>query len=400
MRLATTPASGRLPLDDPPTALDPLPVGMPHQPTSYLWPQATYGYEQRSVYPTKRALMLVSKTWAELAVEFMYESLALGPAWFGGRSSKLIARFEYSIGFRVWKKWVKRLDIWYYSTEDRKDARTTFVRIGLPNLRVHYLFDMFGRTVNPSPSGLPRQPLHIVMQNGFPAYARLVSRPEAFRTLRSLTLSLILGPSPTSLRLPPNLRQLTIHAHRTVPAQAFSTAFNSVALPNLTHFTLHHFDFASGQRVSFMGLINRIGPQLCHLTLTNSFGASHWTLADLRTILRVCSQLTELVTTSLIGPLEPDPSEYRHSNLQTLGIPIRWGTSEGDYRSFFEIFSRREAFPRLCTMRIVALDVKLEDMGADQWLESYHTRLKAHGISLEAYLDRDPLPVPNQTQPL
>ena len=399
MRLATTPASGRLPLDDPPTDLDPLPVGMPHQQTSYLWPEATYGYEQRSVYPTKRALMLVSKTWAELAVEFMYESLAMGPPWLGGRSSKLITRFEYSIGFRVWKKWVKRLDIYYGNTEDRKDAHATFGRIGLPNLRVHYLFDVFGRTVNPSPSGVPKQPLHIVMQNGYPAYARLVSRPEAFRTLRSLTLSLILGPSPTSLRLPPNLRRLTIHAHRAISAQAFSTAFDSVVLPNVTHFTLHHFDFKSNQGISFMGLINRIGPQLCHLTLTEPFRALHWTPADLCTILRVCPQLTELVTTSLIGPLELDASEYQHPNLQTLGIPIRRGTGAVDYRSFFEIFSRREAFPSLRTMRVVTLDVKLEDIQADQWLESYRPRLKAHGISLEVPLDRNPLLLPYQNQP-
>ena len=98
MHWATLPPSGRLPLDDSLTMLDPWPVGMPPTYYHYLYPGTAYGFEQSCLYTTKRALMLVSKAWAEIAVEFMYESLVIGH--FGvGRPEQVIAVLEDPASF-------------------------------------------------------------------------------------------------------------------------------------------------------------------------------------------------------------------------------------------------------------------------------------------------------------
>ena len=140
LRWATLPPSGRLPLNDPSTSLDPWPVGIPPIPFPYLQPEAAYGYEQSRLYTTKRTLMLVSKTWAELAVRFMYESLVIEN--FGvGRLDKVITALEGSAGFLLDKwKWVKRIDIWFSDPAARDDICTRLARIGLPNLRVQNMF--------------------------------------------------------------------------------------------------------------------------------------------------------------------------------------------------------------------------------------------------------------------
>lgn len=390
MRWATLPPSGRLPLNDPPTTLDPWPVGIPHIPFPFLKPEAAYGFEQSCVYPTKRALMLVSKAWAELAVEFMYESLVID--YFGvGRLEQALATLEGPTGTLL-KKWVRRVDIWFKNIGARDYACERLARIGLPNLRVQYVFSDHRVMVEPPPILLCEQPLHLVEFNRSPIFARLTSCPEAFASLRCLTLFLT-APSPIPLLLPSNLRRLTILA-LSILVQDFSSTLSSAALPNLTHLTLHYIDILPDRFVPSMGLINRIGPQLRHLTLTTSKKTLAWTEADIRTILRVCTQLTELVTSSFVGLLEADPSGYKHSILQTLGVLVIPSTSESDYQSFFDIFSNREAFPKLSTMRIIVISTKLEVKAASRLIEPYVLRLRGHGIRFEDSSGRDFLRVP------
>ena len=393
MRWATIPPSGRLPLDDSLTMLDPWPVGMTaiFFQCLYLYPETAYGFEQSCIYPTKRALMLVSKAWAELAVEFMYESLVID--YFGvGRREQVIAALEGSAGLLL-KKWVKRVDI-FESPLSRDYAYKKLERIGFPNLRVQHMFYHYHCEIVPFGVLLSEQPLHLAERCGSPIIDRVTSQDEVFGSLRCLTLWMI-EPLPTPFYLPPNLRRLTIILYETAYFQVqnlFSTR-DSVALPTLTHLTLHHrYQFPDRFMLS-MEMINRIGPQLRHLTITAVNSAQDWTEVDLRTILRVCTQLTELVIPYHVKIGEADLGDYKHSSLQTLGIPITRDTTESDFGLSFDIFSRREAFPKLNTIRLVSWQGGKADK---QWLAPHALHLRDHGIGLEDYWGREiPLePVP------
>jgi len=176
MRWATLPPSGRLPLDDPPTALGPYPVGMSYKLNLFLYPETAYGFEQSCLFPTKRALMLVSRAWADLAVEYMYESLVIDG--FGvGRPEQVFATLEGSASF-VLKKWVKRVDILQHrSTSNRVCER--LARIGLPNVRVQNIFYHRHMEMAPFVDLLSEQTLHLVESSGSPILDRLTSRGEA-----------------------------------------------------------------------------------------------------------------------------------------------------------------------------------------------------------------------------
>ena len=372
--------------------LDPCPVGIPHDPFRHLLPEFVYGFEQSCLYPTKRALMLVSRTWAELAVEFMYESLVIERLGVG-RPHQVFATLEGSNG-PVLKKWVKRVDIFGCpSPPERNYVCERLARIGLPDLRVQYMFDH--RRIGTVPVGklLPKQPLHFFQGCGSPILGRLTSRGGVFGSLRCLTLcclqSLMTKPLPPPFHLPSNLRRLTIIGYETdyLRVRSFFSIRDSFALPNLTHLILHHRCQARDRFVWSMEIINHIGPQLRHLTITASNCARDWTGADLCTILFVCTQLTELVIPYPLRAWKSDPGDYGHSILQTLGIPFLSTTSERDFKPYFDIFSRREAFPKLGTIRLV------EDK-APSWLEPYAQHLRGHGIRLEDCWGHPLLPAP------
>ena len=394
MRWATLPPSGRLPLDDPSTTLDLWPVGIPSIPFPYLYPEAAYGFEQSCLYPRKRALMLVSKAWAELAVEFMYESLVIER--FGvGRVGQVIAALEGSTGFLL-KKWVKRIDIWSRNTATGICER--LARIGLPNLRVQYTFPLQYYLMVAPQILLSKQPLQLVEPCGSPFFAHPTSQGEAFGSLRCLTLWIV-KPLPAPFLLPSNLRNLRrltiiVGASAYFLIQNFFSTRDSVALPQLTHLALHLRYNASDWIFRPMQIINRIGPQLRHLTLTAFIIAQGWNEVDLCTILCICTQLTELIIPSHIGIREADRNDYRHSTLQTLGIPIPQRTSEQDYQSFSDTFSRRDAFPKLTTIRLISVWASDGKMEANRWLEPYALRLRGHGIRLEDYSGREVLQVP------
>ena len=376
MRWATLPPSGRLPLDDSLTTLDPCPVGMPHDPFRPLFPEIVYGFEQSRLYPTKRALMLVSRTWAELAVEFMYESLVIERLGVG-RPHQVFATLEGSTG-PVLKKWVKRIDIFRCPPPpERNYVCERLARIGLPDLSVQYMFCHRHMGTVPLGKLLPEQPLHLMEACESPILGRLASRGGAFGNLRCLTLWMTKS-LPSPLHLPSNLRQLAIIVYDPdyLPVQNIFSTRDSFALPNLTHLTLHHRRQARDRFVWSMEIINYIGPQLRHLTITAYNSARDWTGPDLCTILFVCTQLTELVIPSPLGTWKADPGDYGHSILQTLGIPFTSSTSEWDFKPYFGIFSRREAFPKLGTIRLV------ED-GVMSWLEPYAQHLWDQGIRLE-----------------
>ena len=373
--------------------LDPRPVGISHEPSPCLWPEAAYPFEQCGVHPTKRALMLVSKAWADLAVEFMYESLVID--YYGvGRLGRVVVGLEASHD-RLRKSWVKRVDIWFGTWDGMHHKLETLARIGLPNLRVQYVFLRDRWIWRPSPILLPEQPLHLVEPSDSPILARMMSGAEAFGSLRCLTLYLLLVPLPNPVLLPSNLRRLTIISVTAdlLHTQHFFSTCDSLAIPNLTHLILHQFDTAPDRFMPSLTLINHIGPQLRHLTLMAHHNILDWTGVDLRTILGVCTQLIELVTPSLGSIQGADSGGYSHSLLQTLGIPMMLHASEPDYRSLLDVFSRREAFPKLSTIRIIPIDHVPPEMQAYQWLAPYTLRLEGHGIRLEDCSGRHLLPV-------
>jgi len=302
MRWATLPPSGRLPLDDSPTMLDPWPLGIPHEPYPYLRPETAYSFEQSGLYPTKRALMLVSKTWADLAVEFMYESLVIDYFGVGGLEQVVVA-LETSHD-RPLKSWVKCADIWFgnWATVVRKFE--TLARIGLPNLRVQHMFHQpqAGRWGwQTTPILLSEQPLHLVESSGAPIFARMTACSEAFGSLRCLTIVLA-NPLPNPVLLPSNLRRLTIisFAADLLQVQHFFSTRNSLTIPNLTHLVLHQIDAGPDRFMPSLTLINHIGPQLRHRTLLPHDDILDGTGVDLCTILGVCTQLTELVIPFLV----------------------------------------------------------------------------------------------------
>jgi hypothetical protein len=386
MRWATLPPSGRLPLDDPRTTLDPWPVGMPHMPFPFLQTETAHGFEQSCLYPTKRALMLVSKAWAELAVEFMYESIVIDH--FGvGRIEQVLTTLGGPAGFLL-KQWVKRVDIWFEDHFQGDYACEGLARIGLPNLRVQYMFLNRHLYAVPSLVRLSERPLHLVERSRSPVFSRLMSRGEVFGSLRCLTLSMFES-LPAPFILPPNIRRLTIAVYQSAHfrVQDLFSTHNSFVLLNLTHLTFHHLERAPGRFMQSIELINRIGPSLRHLSLTVTLGARYWTGVDLCKILCVCTQLTELFIPYPPQGItqEADPTEYMHSNLQILGIPLMSGASEPDYRSFFDIFSRREAFPKLSTMRVMSVLTAQGEITGNHWLVPYALRLIGDGIRLEGY---------------
>ena len=385
IRWATLPPSGRLPLDDSLTTLDPCPVGMTHELHRFLYPETAYEFEQSCLYPTKRALMLVSRAWAELAVEFMYESIVINH--FGvGQPEQVFAALEGSAGL-VLKKWVKRVDIFRCLPPHQKDyVCERLARIGLPNLRVQNMLYNRHMAMVPSENLLSEQLFNFIEASGSPVLDRLAS----FGSLRCLTLWMV-KPLLTPFHLPSTLRRLTIISYETTYLRVpniFSTR-DSFALPNLTHLTLHHRNRSPDRFVRSMEIINHIGPQLRHLTLTAAGGHRDWNGGDLCTILRVCTQLTELVIPFPLATWKAEPGDYGHSILQTLGIPIAWNTSELDFGSAIGIFSRREAFPKLGTIRLVT---QRGDRAPKPWIEQYALRLRGHGIRLEGCCGR-PLPL-------
>ena len=384
MRWATLPPSGRLPLGGPSTTLDPWPVGIPHIPYPYLHPKAAYGFEQSRLYRTKRNLMLVSKAWSNIAVEFMYESLVI--EHFGvGRLGQVLATLEGS----TLRERVKRIDIWFSDIAARKSICESLERIGLPNLRIQYMFPHQGLLKVAPRKPLSAQPLQLTV------FAHLESQDQTFGDLRCLTLWNI-QPLPAPFLLPSNLRRLTIIVYATTDllVQNFFSTGDSVKVPNLTHLTLHLRWNTSDGILRSMETIDRIGRQLHHLTLTADCMAQDWTGGDLCTILRVCTQLTELVIPSHVCVRDADRNDYKHATLQTLGIPIPLPASEQDYRSYSDTLSRREAFPKLNTIRLISFLSTHGEMMEKQWLEPDALRLRRHGIRLEDYFGRDILPVP------
>jgi hypothetical protein len=348
---------------------------MPHEFHRFQYPEVAYVFEQSRLYPTKRALMLVSRAWAALAAEFMYESLVIGH--FGvGRPELVFATLEGSTGL-VLKKWVKRVDIFWCSSE-------RLARIGLPNLRAQNLF--YDMRMEPFSNLLSEQPLHLVEPRGSTILDRLPSQGGAFGSLRCLTFWMV-NSLPNPLHLPSTLRRLTIIASTTdtLRLQIISSTHDSVALPNLTHLTLHHRNQAPDRFVWSMEIINHIGPQLRHLSVTDDNRALVWAGADLCTIFSVCTQLTELLLPSFLGTWKAHPGDYGHSILQTLGIPFTPSTSERDFKLFFGIFSRREAFPKLGTIRLLSWEGNTADK---PWLEPY----TIHRIRLEDCWGRPLLP--------
>ena len=187
---------------------------------------------------------------------------------------------------------------------------------------------------------------------------------------------------PTPFHLPSTLHRLTLLVYEPayLRVQNISSTRDSIALPNLTHLTLHHRFSAQDRFVRSMETINRIGPQLRHLTITAKNSTRDWTGADLCTIPRVCAQLTELVIPSPLATWQASPCDYGHPILQTLGIPIMLRSSEWDFVSALDIFSRREAFPKLGTIRLVSWNGK---RATNPWLEPHALDLRVHGIRLE-----------------
>ena len=374
IRWATLPPSGRLPLDDSLTALDLCPVGMPHDFYRLLYPETAYAFEQSRIYPTKRALMLVSRAWTELAVEFMYESLVVN--YFGvGRPEQVLAALEGSAGL-VLKKWVKRVDIFRCPRPPQKNSVCErLARVGLPNLRMQNMVNNRDTEVVPLQNSLSEQPLHLIEACGSPVLDRLTSR--AFGSLRCLTLWMV-EPLVTPLHLPSSLRRLTIIPCKTAYLRVqniFSTR-DSFTLPNLTHLALHHRNRSPDRLVRSMEIINHIGPQLRHLTLTVNVGGQDWRNGDdLCTILCVCTQLRELVIPSPLATWKAEPGDYGHPTLQTLGVPITW---KEDFESCIGIFSGRGAFPKLGVIRLVS-----QHGDTAPWMEPYDLHLLGHGIRLE-----------------
>jgi len=386
IRWATLPPSGRLPLDDTLTTLDPCPVGMPHDFYRFLYPETAYAFEQSRLYPTKRALMLVSRAWAELAVEFMYESLVIN--YFGvGRPERVFAALEGPAGL-VLKKWVKRVDIFRCPRPPQKDyVCERLARVGLPNLRVQNMVNNGDKEVGPLQNSLSEQPLHLIEACGSPVLDRLTSRD--FGSLRCLTLWVV-ELLVTPLHLPSNLRRLTIILRETacLRVQTLFSTRDSSALPNLTHLALHHRDRSPDRLVRSMEIINHIGPQLRHLTLTVNVGVQDWRNGDdLCTILCVCAQLRELVIPSPLASWEAEPGDYGHSILQTLGIPTTW---KEDFESCIGIFSRRGAFPKLGVIRLLS---QYGDTAPNPWIKPYALHLRGHGIRLEDHCGRLLAPV-------
>ena len=91
--------------------------------------------EQLSVYPSKRAVVLVCKAWNQIATEYLYEHIVCGvPDLIG--CSALITILQRGAKGEQLARLVIRVDI--YSTGESHQLQSTFLRI-CPNLQSIYL---------------------------------------------------------------------------------------------------------------------------------------------------------------------------------------------------------------------------------------------------------------------
>ena len=135
--------------------------------------------------------------------------------------------------------------------------------------------------------------------------------------------------------------------------------------------------------------ITRIRVQLQHLTITvvNSTSPS-LAAVDLRDILSLCPNITELVISAIKGIDPAKTSGYAHKKLQTLGLPLEYsnGINRSAYSRMISTFSQEDAFPMMETIRITRgedCEALVGNMKDAEWLRPHAIRLLETGIALE-----------------
>jgi hypothetical protein len=395
IRWATLPSSGRTPLDLPITGLDKLPAGFYSIDYPYPNREAIYVWEQRWLYTTKCALMLVCKAWAAIAEEYMYESLVVN--MFGlDNDEELSALFQNTKQAERFRRWVQRVDAHVES------HFAMGLMEELPNAKVQRVWDVS----KVSPDRVDRM---VVSQSKLAGSFQLHNLDISLRNFRVACpstnhvavhprhLSLYLGPFSDHLPLKspmrfPNLQYLAISVPLDLcyTEETLLTITESWTCPVLTHLCINgptpkhpslitNFAFRHGETLQYLELL---GPS-----------------PSLPSILRVCPHLTSLAVTSHLTSLtitshikRPMEDQLQHSNVQTIGLAI---TGE-DIGELISSLCDHESFPKLSLVRITstALCWRKQSMRQDhEWFAPIAIQLLEVGIRLEDCTGADLGPV-------
>ena len=325
---------------------------------------------------------------ADIAVEFMFESLVFDT----DRAEALVRTLQDELSGPRLARWVRRIDIRFH---DPYLICQTIARLHLPNLQVQCVFASF---LEPLPIISSHHPLHTIVVDYSLLPSLPSSHPDVFQRLRALTI--IIKRVGQQEQLPiddlvcPNLSQLTIIAvsSAAVPVIDCISAIGSTSHPNLTRLTFHFYTQRGEHIQPLVSWIARIRVQLQHLTITETNSTSvSLAAADLRDILSLCPNLTELVVSAIKGIDSANAPSYAHKKLQTLGLPLEYSneTNRSAYSRMISTFSQKDAFPMMETIRITRMEEEFTCEGlvgnieVAGWLRPHAICLLETGIALE-----------------
>ena len=250
IRWATLPPSGRSPWDDPRTHLDPWYRRSITQHVANDRSAVSDTIEQMSVYPTKRAVVLVCKAWKQIATEYLYEHVVCGVLG----CSALITILQSGAKGEQLARLVIRVDI--PGTGEAHQLQSTFLQI-CPNLQSIYLtaFPVF----HPAPYSSERRNLPIVSISPdllqTPGYEPFWSAANHWRYL---TIHFGIHELNENPLMPITQRNI-------LPPPPHS---NGKEFLNLKHI---FFTSRSGSRYSIRNLSHWPLPSLTHLTINSYF---------------------------------------------------------------------------------------------------------------------------------
>ena len=322
---------------------------------------------------------------ADIAVEFMFESLVFDI----DRVEALVQTLQDETNGPRLTRWVRRIDI---RSHDPYQVCQKIAHLHLPNLQMQCTFVS---VLEPLPIIPSHHSLHTIAMDYVLLPSLPGSHPNIFQRVRALTI--IINRLGQEERLPiddlvcPNLSQLTIIAVSSTedPVIDCISAISPTSHPNLTHLTFHLYAQRGEHIQPLISCITRIRVQLQHLTITEVNSTSPSLAAvDLRDILSLCPNITELVISAIKGIDSANASGYAHKKLQTLGLPLEYSNeiNRSAYWRVISIFSQKDAFPMMEIIRITKgedCEGLVGNMKDAEWLRPHAIRLLEAGIALE-----------------
>ena len=402
LRWATLPPSGRPPLHDAPTCVEPWSLSYPNDTFLFEGPDICYFYEQSALYPMKRRLPLVSKLWAALSIEFLYECIVLDQK--RGMVDRLLVTLRQPNKGAELARFIKRIDIERDDSplSNVQDLFITFLSI-LPELRVlrcwkDNLFQPLYITLEDQPELCKLNTLAVV-----PKAIDSINATSSDSELcwKALTISIdscegtgIPGELPILNRSMLRLKHLILKFND-IQESSFLSSLSRLqgwSLPCLTHLSFHLYSIR--HRGAVKEVVDAFGKQLEFVALTGEGSLTGRDEPLFCQILGAAPNIKEFV----FSPRRSDDINIdhlppaRYANVEVVGLPkdVNWGTQG------FYWYTRlcAQAFPSLKIFRITGVVVppNRERNGRqfnEWWVRRAAIDMRSKGIRLEDRTGRD-----------